>query len=316
MDYDIEFETAGKKFKLLLLAECSIDSNVELLADTAIIILPEAILNNVLNLNDKIKRGSSVTISLGYDGVLKEEFKGYVKEVSTNDSKLSIICEDELFQFRKPVSNKHFKKTSISKICEYLILELNSSVQLECDFDLGYNEFTIYQATAFDVLKKLAEESKANVYFKGGKLHFRAPYLEKGGNVIYNLSRNVESSSLEFKTAADNPFEIVVESVQSDGKIKTVTKGSTGGEKITIRVGNMSPDDLDRVAKAELDRRSADRYEGSIDSWLIPFCAPTFTAKIKDPDYPEKDGQYYVKSVKTTFSSSGGKRSIELGVRL
>ena len=57
-------------------------------------------------------------------------------------------------------------------------------------------------------------------------------------------------------------------------------------------------------------------YEGAIDTWLIPFVQPTYTAKIKDEDYPEKDGKYYVVGVNTSVSESGGKRTVKLGIKV
>ena len=68
--------------------------------------------------------------------------------------------------------------------------------------------------------------------------------------------------------------------------------------------------------ETELKRRTFDGYDGSIDTWLIPECRAGDTAEIHDTDYPHKEGTYFVRSVTTEFSSSGGKRKIELGFRL
>ena len=170
----------------------------------------------------------------------------------------------------------------------------------------------------FDVLKKLAEETKANIYFNTEKkeLHIHPPYLEKAGEVIYSMQRNVEKSSLEFKKALDRKVEVTVESTNVAGKIESYTAGTTGGDKVTLKVGSVSKADLKKIADAELIRRSADMYEGAIDTWLIPFVQPTYTAKIKDEDYPEKDGKYYVVGVNTSVSESGGKRTVKLGIKV
>ena len=127
---------------------------------------------------------------------------------------------------------------------------------------------------------------------------------------------NVEKSSLEYKEAIDRKVEVIVESTNVKGKVESYTAGTTGGEKITLKVGSVSPQDLPKIANAELIRRSADMYEGSIDGWLIPFVKPTYSAKIKDEDYPEKDGTYYVVGVVTSVSEAGCKRTVKLGVKL
>lgn len=318
MDYDISFNYEGKKFQLGLLASVVVDKSVELLADMATIVLPESVLNKVLDIESKIGRGANVLIKLGYNGDLRNEFTGFVKDIQTNDSSLTIACEDALFLFRVQVPDRQLKPTSVSAIAQYLIDNVDPSFTLSCDFDLGYESFVINQATAYDVLKKLAEETKANIFFntESNTLHIHPPFKEKGGEVKYSMERNIEASSLEYKKAIDRKAEITVESIDSNGKTRTVKAGTTGGETITIKVGSMSTVDMQKVADAELLKRSADSYEGSIDTWLIPYVEPTFTAKILDPDYPGKDGQYYVSKVTTTFDESGAKRSVTIGVKL
>ena len=69
-------------------------------------------------------------------------------------------------------------------------------------------------------------------------------------------------------------------------------------------------------AEAEFKEFASDRYEGSFDTWLIPYCEPTYSAKIVDFDYPEQSAIYYVKATKLNISSSGGVRTITPGIKL
>ncbi len=78
----------------------------------------------------------------------------------------------------------------------------------------------------------------------------------------------------------------------------------------------MSENDMRKIANAELIKRNSDGYDGSFDAWLVPFVQPTYTAIVHDNDYSYKDGRYYVVSVSTTFSESGAKRTIQLGIKL
>lgn len=318
MDWNIIFNNAGKKFKLGILAECEIECSVDNLADTATIILPEAVMNQVLNIENKIGRATQVMIQLGYDGDLKTEFEGYIQDITTNDSTLKIICEDALFLFRKSVPDVELKPSSLKKIVQYLIDKIDPSFTLSCDFEISYEKFVIHQATGYDVLKKLQEETKANIYFDtmNKVLHVHAPYVEIGGVVKYSMQRNIEKSSLEYKRAIDKKVEVTVESTDSKGKVKSITAGTTGGDKITLKVGPMSEADMQKVAAAALKKNSFDGYSGSFDGWLIPFVKPTYSAIIEDKDYPYKDGRYYVIGVKTNFSESGGVRTITPGIKL
>ncbi len=318
IDWSIKFITNGEIYRLETVVSIEIESSVDNLVDTAVITLPEAVMNQVLNIGNIVKRGTKVIIQAGYDNNLETEFVGYVLDVVTNDSSLKIMCEDALFLFRKSVKDVELKPTSLPKIAQKLINEIDKNFKLVCDYNITYEKFVIHQATGYDVLKKLAEETKANIFFNTEKkeLHIHPPYIEKGGEVIYSMQQNIEKSSLEFKKALDRKFEVTVEKTNLKGKIESFTTGTTGGDKVTLKVGSVSTVDLKKIANAELIRRSADMYEGSFDGWLIPKVKPTFTAKIKDEDYSEKDGKYYVTAVATSISESGGKRTVKLGVKL
>lgn len=318
MDWLIIFKHKGRKFRLETLAECEIEKSVDNLTDTATIVLPEAVLNQVLQIEDKIGRGAEVSISLGYNGDLRDEFQGYVQDITTNDSTLKIICEDALFLFRKSVKDVELKPTSLKKIAQLVVDQIDKTFKVNCDFDISYEKFVFHQATGYDVLKKVQEETKANIYFDTQKkvLHIHPPYIEKGGEVKYSMHANIESSSLEYKRAIDKKLEVTIESTDIKGKVKSVTVGTTGGDKLTLKVGAMSEADMRKVAKAALDKNSFDGYTGTFTGWLVPFVQPTYTAVVEDLDYPYKTGGYYVVNVKTNFSESGGIRTITPGIKV
>lgn len=318
MNYDIQFNNNGKKFQLKLLTAVSIKKSVENLVDTATIKLPEAVLNLPLAIEEKIGRGTMVTIKLGYDNKLITEFVGYINEITNSDSSLLINCEDALFLFRKSVENKMFKPASIKDIAQYLIDQIDSTFTLKCDFDFTYEKFIVANADAYDVLKKIVEETKANVYFNTElkELHIHAPFQEKGGTVKYRMDRNVQSSSLEYKRSVERKLEINIETTGADGKKRTAMAGVTGGEKITRTVSATTTEGLQLLADSELLQRSGDRYEGSIKTWLIPYVEPTYSADFADADYMDKAGRYYVKAVDINFSESGAERDVHFGIKL
>ena len=319
--FDINWGIKIGKYNLGLVADIEIDESVDNLVDTATITLPEAVMNKVTNIKEEITRGMLIEIKLGYNGDLKTEFVGYVLDVRASENSTKIICEDALFLFRVGVKDEEIKMTSIRTIAQKLIDQINPSFTLKVEGyedEVFYEKFVIHQATGFDVLKKLAEETKANIYFNTEKkqLHIHPAYLEKGGEVIYSMQQNIEKSTLEYKKAIDRKVEVTVEHTNSKGKVESYTKGTSGGDKVTVKVGSMSKAGIISRADSELLRRSADMYEGAIDTWLIPFVKPTYSAKIKDEDYPEKDGTYYVVGVVTSVSEAGCKRTVKLGVKL
>ena len=317
LDWEIKFKTGSKTFKLLMLLECEIEKNVENLADVAVITLPEAVLNQALKVKDKIGRGSEVLIKAGYNGDLKTEFIGFVRDITT-DGSLKIQCEDALFLFRKGIKDKMLKPTSVKKIADYVCSEIGEGYKVVVEGDLAYEKFVIHQATGYDVLMKLQEETKYNIYFNTEKkeLHIHPPFTEKGGYVIYCMQKNIEKSSLEYKKAIDRKFELTIEKTKKDGTVVTEKIGQSGGETKTLKVGSLDAKSVKMRAEAEFKEFASDRYEGSFDTWLIPYCEPTYSAKIVDFDYSEQSAIYYVKATKVNISSSGGVRTITPGIKL
>ncbi len=319
LDWEIKFKTGSKVYNLGMLLECEIEKNVENLADVAVITLPETVLNQALKVKDKIGRGSEVTIKTGYNGDLKTEFIGFVRDITT-DGSLKIQCEDALFLFRRGIKDKMLKPTSVKKIAEYVCSEIGEGYKVVVEGDLAYEKFVIHEATGYDVLMKLQEETKYNIYFNTEKkeLHIHPPFIEKkdNGYVIYCMQKNIEKSSLEYKKAIDRKFELTIEKTKKDGTVVTEKIGQSGGETKTLKVGSLDAKSVKMRAEAEFKEFASDRYEGSFDTWLIPYCEPTYSAKIVDFDYPEQSAIYYVKATKVNISSSGGVRTITPGIKL
>lgn len=303
-------------YRLGLLQEVEVHKSVDLLAQTATIVLPGVIYNQAFRHEEYIKVGDQVSIELGYDGRLREEFTGFLLRIDTDDDTLTLNCEDNMYKTRKPVKDKQFNDTSVKEIARYLLSEIGLS-SLECDYDITFQKFVIQGANAFDVLKKLKDDTAAQIYMVGDTLHIHPPYVEKGGDVAYDFAVNIESSDLQYRREEDRRYEVSVECVGIDGKKKKVTLGVTGGEKRVIKVSTpMSEAELRKRGEAEMKYLVYNGYEGSITGWLIPYVEPTWSARLRDNDYEYKNGTYYVTAVTTTLSESGGVRKVELGRKL
>jgi hypothetical protein len=312
MVYDIQIGN----YKLGLLESVEIHKSVDLLADTAVVIVPGVVYNQSLDIEEKVKVGDPVVIRLGYDDNLVTEFEGYLQRIDTDDNSLAFNCEDAIYLTRKPVKDKQFNKTTVKEIVEYCLSQIGMK-GLDCTYNITYEKFVIKNANAYDVLKKLQDDTKANIYMKGAELNIHPAYVEKGGDVYFDFAINVEESDLKYRSKNDRNYEVTVEGITLDGKKKTVTVGTTGGEKRTVKVFNvMSDAALKQRGLEEMKYLVYDGYEGSITGWLIPFVEPTYSAHIYDKEYEYKTGSYYVVSVTTTFDENGGVRKVELGRKL
>ena len=315
--YTLDFEVKIGEFYLGMVDSITIHKSVELLADTCEIVLPAARLNKALEIEEQIKRGDEVSVSIGYKEVgIKEEFKGYLQRISTDGGSIKLFCEDDLFQFRKDLPNEELKKISLSDLLSKVVKGIGKNYKVDCSYTWVYDKFVIRDATGYDVLKKVQEECGADIYLKDGVLHIHPPGEVVGKERFYDFAVNIEEAELSFKRAEDKKVKVVVKAIMPDGKVKEIEVGSTGGEKVEVKCHASDTASMKARGEAEVKRRTFDGYDGSITTWLIPECNPGDTASIHDGDYTYKDGTYFVRSVTTEFSEGGGKRKIELGYRL
>lgn len=315
--YTLDFEVKIGEFYLGMVDSITIHKSVELLADTCEIVLPAARLNKALEVEEQIKRGDEVSVSIGYKEVgIKEEFKGYLQRISTDGGSIKLFCEDDLFQFRKDLPNEELKKISLSDLLLKVVKGIGKNYKVNCSYTWVYDKFVIRDATGYDVLKKVQEECGADIYLKDGVLHIHPPGEVVGKERFYDFAVNIEEAELSFKRAEDKKVKVVVKAIMPDGKVKEIEVGSTGGEKVEVKCHASDTASMKARGEAEVKRRTFDGYDGSITTWLIPECNPGDTASIHDGDYTYKDGTYFVRSVTTEFSEGGGKRKVELGYRL
>lgn len=324
------------EYSLGMLDGVEIHKSVELLSDTCTIKLPAQVHNKPISqesateigddIKGKLKRGDKVKVWLGYDidsfAGIKPEFEGYLLNINTDDGSIVLNCEDDLFLMRKPVRDKQFKASNVQQIAEYVISELGLNMKVNCSLTIRYDKFIISKATAYDVLKKLKEETKGNIYIRVNDdgeavLNIHPPFIERHGYVDYSFQQNIEESDLKYQTKEDRKLMIIIERTGKDGKMIKETYGATGGDQETIKGDGMSREAMLQAAKNRYDQRCYEGYEGSITTWLIPYVEPGYSATVEDEDYPFKNGTYYVSAVTTSMDgNSGGLRKVQLGIKL
>jgi len=303
------------KYRLTMLESVEATRSVEKLSDTAIITLPGYCFNRAIEVEEMIKRSDKVLIELGYDNNLVPEFEGYLDRISTDGGSITLHCEDSLFTLKKAIPDKELKNPDVSDILKYILS--GSNITLECDYSFKYDKYIIKGETAYQVLKKIQEEIKANIYLKGNVLHVHPQYSEVFGESVYSFQENIESSDLEYMKSEDRLFEVTVEGKGKDGKVIRETVGKPAGDSVTIKIDGVSDRaTLRNLANEQLKVKSYTGYSGSFTGWLIPFCDAGYKVYLKDQDYEYKSGSYYVLEVVVKFSASGGVRTVKIGKKL
>ena len=146
------------------------------------------------------RRGQKIRIFLGYNEELRLEFVGYIKDITTDESSAKLICEDELFIFReKNIPNKTFTPANVKQIAQHVCRIINPKIKVVCEYDMGYEKFTIIDATGFDVLSQLQQDTGANIFFK-------SVFSNAIGNTVQMDESNFRNqlSGYEYQISSDN----------------------------------------------------------------------------------------------------------------
>ena len=312
---------AGRRLRLL--EKVVIHRSVENLADTATITLPAYRLRHPITLKDKdgqdqIHEGDTISISLGYDDQLETEFTGYIDDIITSQNSIEIRCMDPLWLFKNTsVKDEAHGKIKAKDLLNHICQQVDPNITVNCDYDFTYDKFIIRKATAYDVLTKIHEEIKADIYFEDGTLHLHPPYsVVNEKTVKLDFARNIESSDLKYIRAKDRKIEVVVTIKKPNGDKVEKKYGTDGGQKIALISPSEDALEAQNIAENEYNSRCFEGYEGSITGWLIPYVQPAMAILLHDDDLPERDGKYYVVATETTYSKNGGQRKITLGRRL
>lgn len=260
-----------------------------------------------------IKVGDPVTIKLGYDNQLNDEFKGYVKRLNYTVP-LEVECEDEFYQTRS-VNCVFSKKETSLKSC---INEILPAVQIGYCTNLTLKNFVVNNKPGSWVLGLLKKEYGLSVFFgPDGKLYAGRITDFTGETVKYRLRYNViRDSELKYQLAEDVKLKVKAVCYYKDGTKIEGEIGEDGGEKKTLYYYDVKDAaELKELATLELKRYSYDGYRGRIETFLLPFVQPCGIAEIDDPIYKERNGSYLVESVETRFGTGGGRRIVEIGIK-
>ena len=244
------------------------------------------------------------------------EFEGWVQRIGTDNGAITLECEDDLYLFRKALPDAQLSNISLADLLQRVVAGVGGGFKIDCSYSWKYEKFVINSATGYDVLRKVQEESGADIYIQDKTLHVHAPGEKVGNTIYYDFMQNVQDCDLTYRRTEDRRVRVVVKALLPDGKVKEKEYGTTGGDKVVVKCASSDDASMKLRGESEHKRLTFDGYDGNIITWLVPYVKPGDKAVIHDKDYEYKDGAYYVRAVKTEFSSDGGKRTVELGFRL
>jgi hypothetical protein len=307
-----------------------VKKSADVLSDTAVIRVPiSAVLINkgqttMVETAKAIKVGDAVTIELGYLNPKESgnytEFNGYVKQINPGIP-LEIVCEDKIWLLRRKRITKSWKATTLKEVLQEIVsgtgIELADGVPI-----VNLAPFYLKDTSGNFALQKIKDEYGLTVYIdNAGKLYAGLAYADNNGTVKYTINGNntnvVDADGLKWRNKDDVRIKVKAVAINGNNTRTEVEFGDEEGSLKTLHFYNVATKaELERIAKAELDKMKFDGYEGKIQTLLLPYAEPGMKATVKDAFFDDRSGTYYIQSVTTTADVGGYNREVELGIKL
>ena len=292
------------------ISSVKIESSWDMLTDTAEVVIPRALYFGNKILKDNIKVGYTIIIELGYNGILNEEFRGYITKITT-DAPIILKCEDNMWKLKQIPVNHIYKSINLQELLNDIIPR-----QYNIDSaDIMLGNIIAENTTVAGVLQMLKDDYSIYSYFKGNTLVSGKIYTDDDDlNVVYGFEKNIISHNLKYVNSEDIKIKVTAECIKNDGEKITVTVGDDDGiENKLIYSGIENEADLKVLAEQDLERLKIDGYEGDITTFGVPYVQHGYTAYLESKQYPERAGNYYVDAVNTEFSINGFRRTVKIG---
>ena len=262
MKFDIEVGD----YKLGMVEKVEIIRSVEQLADSAVVTLPGAEYNIALDIEQKIHRGDRIVINLGYEEIgMVQEFEGWVQRIGSDNGAITLECEDDLYLFRKALPDRQLANVSLANLLDLVVAGIGGGFKIDCSYSWTYEKFVINTATGYDVLRKIQEESGADIYIQDGTLHVHAPGEKVGDTIYYDFSQNVQDYDLTYRRTEDRRVRVVVKALLPDGTVKEKEYGTTGGDKAVLHDKDYEYKDGSYFVRAVTTEFSADGGRRTVD---------------------------------------------------
>ncbi|MBL0144936.1 MAG: hypothetical protein IPP48_03420 [Chitinophagaceae bacterium] len=224
---------------------------------------------NTVQTAQQFKEGDKVVVQLGYNGILKTEFTGFVARINIA-TPVEVECEGYSYQLRKKTpAPKTFKKAELKEVLKYIItgtdIVLDADIQgcvLEKIVINGHNGVEV-----LELIKKTLGDL-VFMHFHNNVLYAGLTFLNPQQTVKYQLGWNViKDNNLKQRQAKNDKITIVYKGKKKDGSnvqavlkskgqskvITTEGEAGNGGETKTIVTHSVTDEaTLKKMAEAKL----------------------------------------------------------------
>jgi len=305
------------KYAFTHVVELTVNTSIDQLTDTCTIELPSKLSwkgkTIALGTDGLIKTGDRVIVKIGYDNGLQTVFKGYLKHIKPG-VRVKLTCENEMYNLKQNPITKSYKSTDLASLLQDI---LPSSTTIKpVNMELG--QILINNMTPAKVLEQLQTDFGIFSYFKDETLYSGFAYWpDDAATHILKFKHNIiDDSSVEFIREEDVKIKVKAVSIQKNNTKIEKEYGDPDGDLRTLHFYDVPLASLESVAQEEIKKLKYTGLKGSLMIFGEPYVIKGDVVAISDPDYPEKDGSYLVKSVEYRFGTRGYRQKIELGPKV
>lgn len=286
--------------------------------------------NESIDIATLFREGDPVSIDLGYNGILRNEFRGFIRRVNMT-TPVSLEMEGYAWQLRNRNILAYWKQTTLREVLRRVIS--GTDIVLSPDIpDLPLTNYRIPNKSGLQVLESLKEQMFLTVCFDDNVLYAglsetrstaAADNLSSKTNlaqVIYSIGYNCSSDQpdLKVRSAKDTKVLVRIKQRSRTGAVTTYEAGDQGGAVEERNIPYIAhPESLDALAKNSLKQLKYDGYEGSLAGLLEPYCKPGWKVAIRDKRFNGiRGGIYFTEGMEVSFGLNGGGRKIQLTYKL
>ncbi|MGN6568229.1 MAG: hypothetical protein ACTHJ0_09765 [Flavipsychrobacter sp.] len=334
----ISIGVPGKQLQFTGVHQVVIKKSIHSYIDTATIMLPSiSYLRTKINSSNpqrvitgnQFNDGDPISISLGYNDDLKEEFRGFIKRRNLN-MPLEIECEGYSYRLRRNNIKGSWPSISVKDLLEKAVDGLGITLQVNTDISLS--NVVISNWTAAQVIDFILKETDGCIsifFIQPNVLWAGLVYTPcSNGNDTFNLStvkyklgyNVVKDNSLKVRVPEDDAVKVNFSKKLSTGE--KLSESSSATEKTIIRnyrklLNHIAASPILKALALEKQKRfSYIGYEGRINAFLQPYALPGYKAYIEDTQYAERNGTYLVEGIEVVYGIRGARRIIDIGPQI
>lgn len=262
--------------------------------------------------NPLFKIGDNATISVGYNGELKECFRGFISGIRQKFP-LRFKLEDEVYKLKQSNVTLSLNNPSLS---ELLAKVLPNGVIYEITAEQNLGKFRVTNASPAEVLDELRKKHGIYSFFRDSILYVGLsvnPSLQTTHRFQFKTPQLIDGDKLTYVDASERKIKVICKSIADDNTTLEATAGDADGEVRTLYFNNYTLKALQDTADRLVNELRYSGYDGAFTIFATPLVNHGDIVELINLEIPEQSGGYIVTKVVTRFGwAIGGRQDVTI----